>query len=426
MHNNVQRFMTARLEQLLISTKPRNTVRAALRLMWLATSVPRIVPDVENTQIMRHTARRPSWPILTFIVFVVIPSFISQFYLIFVAADQYVAEARFAVRIAEVESPTDILQSAISAFGASPSTSTPSSQNAYIVTSYIRSRAMIDDITKAADLREIFRRPEADFWSRLRSSPSVEELLKYWLHMVDCYVDAPSGIVKLQVRAFRKDDAVTIANAALSLSEKLVNVLSNRARADAMKMAEQEVRRADGLVRGALSDLRRYRDSEGLIDPVKAADETDKLLAQLLTERVQIESELFVATRSLARDAPTVQNLRNRLDSVEAQIIDLKSKLTGNSLQSRNLAGALAQFEALELQRQFAEKLYSMAQDGLERARMLAERQSTYLTVFVPPSKPEEASFPRRIGYSLAIPLVLMIFWGIGALISASIEDHRL
>ena len=108
-------------------------------------------------------------------------------------------------------------------------------QNAYIVTSYIQSRAIVDDLSKTLNLREIFRRPEADFWARLKRNAWIDELTDYWKSMVSTYIDAPSGIVTLQVRAFRPDDAVALAKAVLTLSETLVNRISDRARQDAME-----------------------------------------------------------------------------------------------------------------------------------------------------------------------------------------------
>ena len=406
--------------------RPVPAIRKVLNFIVNAFTVQRTNLDYHHGRESEvRVSRRPFWPGIAFLAFVVLPSLAAQVYLAFFATDQYLAEARFAVRTAEIASPMDKLPSAGFSIGAAPIYSS-SSQHAYIVSSYIRSRAMVDDIMKEIDIREIYTRPEADFWARLKANATIEQIRDYWAIMVSCYVDAPSGIVKVQVLAFRQKDAVRIAEAVLRLSEKLVNDISARAREDAMNTAGQEVRRADGIVRTALAHMRQFRDTEGFIDPVKTADETGKLLATLVGEKIRLESDYFVATRTMAKDAPSVQNLRNRLDSIEVQIDSLKSRLAGNSSQARNIAGALSRFEDLELQRRFSEKLYTMAQDGLERARMQSERQAVYLTVFVPPAVPEEASYPRRIAYSIVIPFLLSILWGIGALIAASVEDHRI
>jgi len=377
------------------------------------------------------TRRRFPWTLLSFLALVVIPAAAAVLYLVFLASNQYLAEARAVVRSAEQESA---VQSAMAAGGSTGAKSGATSAlslatigpDAYIVTNYIRSRAMVDDLSKTMDLRAIFRRPEADFWARLKSDSTIEELVEYWHSMVATYVDGPSGIITVKIRAFRPDDALMLAQAAVKLSEQLVNDISDRARRDAMQFAEREVVRADGRVSTALNELRRYRDQEGLIDPIKTADETSKLVMQLLTEKIRLESDLFVASRSLTKNAPSVQNLSTRLEIIDVQITKLKEKLTGDTPEVRNVAAKLSRFEELEVQRQFAERLYTMAQDGLERARMTAERQAVYLTVFVQPSLPEDYAFPRRVSYSILIPLALLLVWSIMALIWASVEDHRI
>jgi len=373
---------------------------------------------------------RVSALLVSFIACVLMPAFAATVYLAFIASNQLAAEARFAVRQIEFDS------SDATAFGSNTSKDEKSSsvdfaftapgQNAYIVTSYIRSRAIVDDLSATLNLREIFRRPEADFWARLKRNGSVDELTEYWNAMVNTYIDAPSGIVTLRVRAFRAEDAVALANAVLQLSETLVNRISDRARRDAMEMSEKEVRRAYEMTQAALADMHQFRDTAGIIDPVQAGTEIGKLLIPLMTEKIRLESDLFVASRDLDDSAPTVRALKSRLDTTERQIASLKGKLTNPNGNGKTVAASLAKFEELELQRQFAEKLYTLAQADLDRARLRAARQSVYLTVFVPPSLPEESRYPRRLAYSILIFLGLAVIWAIGAMTFASVEDHRL
>jgi capsular polysaccharide transport system permease protein len=212
----------------------------------------------------------------------------------------------------------------------------------------------------------------------------------------------------------------------LELSETLVNRISDRARRDAMAMSEEEVRRAYEMTQSALANLHQFRDSSGIIDPVQAGTEIGKLLLPLLTEKIRLESDLFVASRNLDDSAPTIKALKNQIDSAEQQIASLRGKLTSTAGDGKTLTASLAKFEELDLARQFAEKLYTLAQADLDRARQRADRQSVYLTVFVAPSLPEESRYPRRVAFPILILLGLTIVWSIGAMIVASVEDHRL
>jgi capsular polysaccharide transport system permease protein len=231
--------------------------------------------------------------------------------------------------------------------------------------------------------------------------------------------------VTLRVRAFRREDAFAIANAILKASETLANAISMRARQDMMTLAEQEVASAQSRVLGTLSDLRQFREQVGFIDPTLQATSTGTLLTELLGQRIKLQNNYFVATSAMSPEAPTVQSMKARLDELDRQINEQRALLTSKAGDS-SLASQLPKFEELELQNQFAEKLYAFAEDGLERARLRAESQSLYVSVFEPPALPEEPKFPERFGLSASIAVSLLILWGIGALIAALIEDHRL
>jgi capsular polysaccharide transport system permease protein len=357
----------------------------------------------------------------TFVAFVLVPAFAAAIYFAFIASNQYAAEARFAVRALEADYGNSEKENSGVNFSF-----TLGGQDAFIVTSYIRSRAIIDDLGAKLDLREMFRRPEADFWARLKRDASVDEVTEYWNSMVSTYIDGPSGIVTLQVRAFRQGDALTLAKAVMEASEVLVNRISDRARHDAMEGAEKEVRRTYTATQGALAELHRFRDSTGIIDPAQAAGEIGKLISPLMAEKIRIESELFVVTRDLDDTAPTVHALKSRLETTERQIADLKGKLTRSDGTGATVSSSLVKFEELELARMAAEKLYSLAQADLDRARLRADRQTIYLTMFVPPSLPEDSHYPRRLAFPILIFLGLAIVWGIVAMIVASVADHRL
>ena len=365
--------------------------------------------------------------LLSFIAFVLAPSMAVILYFAFFASDQFAVESKFAVRSVEVEAQPSETSGGTSSPSSGGFSFTATGQNAYIVTSYIRSRAIVDDMSAKLNLREIYRRPEADFWARLNRNASIDELTQYWLSMVDTYVDSLSGVVTVRLRAFRRDDALALGRAVVETSEALVNRISERARRDATAMAEKEVRRAFEAVQKALGDLHEFRDKAGIIDPGQTMGEIGKLLLPLLTEKEKLESELFVAVREMSEDAPTVHVLREKLEAVETHIKELKAKITSEpGGAGQTVASSLAKFEELEIQRQLAERFYALAQADLDRAQLRATRQNIYLSVFVPPSLPEESRYPRRFAFSLLTFVALTVVWAIVIMVIASVEDHRL
>jgi capsular polysaccharide transport system permease protein len=172
--------------------------------------------------------------------------------------------------------------------------------------------------------------------------------------------------------------------------------------------------------------LQNFRNAQGLIDPIKSADANGKLLLQLMGDKIQLESQLFVSQRTTGLDAPGIAPMRARLDSINVQIGRLQEQMAGGTGATSNLAALISRYEDLDLNRQFAERLYTLTQEGLARARLLADRRGVYLAVFVPPSLPEQYSYPLRWSSFLLVTASAFLTWCCGATIWASVLDHRL
>ena len=364
----------------------------------------------------------------SFVAAVVLPSLAATVYLLAFASDQYAAEARFAVRAAQFDSARSSSDGAKTAFTASGGGSIPSlaGQDAYVVASYIRSAAVFADLPANLDPRVIYSRPEADFWARLSPHASLERLTDYWRSMVTTYVDGPSGVVTVSVRAFRPNDARDLAAAVVEASEKLVNAMSERARRDAMRDAEAEVGRTEAMVSAALKEERAYRDRVGWTDPSAQATAASTLLMQATAERIRLQNDYFVDSRAMSPGAPTLATLKSRLDALDGQIDKLRGQLTSAADDKGTVAASIAEFESLEIRRIFAEKLYTLAQEALERARQRAGRQMVYISVFAPALTPEEPQYPERGSLSAIIFVSLLAVWGIGAMTAATVADHMI
>jgi capsular polysaccharide transport system permease protein len=405
----------------------RPSFRSALLVRIGLRSAPTVIePRTVFVEPEQPAPRRRMSPyLLSLIVLVALPAFAASLYFAFVAADEYVAETRFAVSTMVADTISDSSKSTgggSAAYGGLRA----SSEDAYLIAAYIRSRACVEEVSRTVNLRELFRRPEADFLARLKHDASVEELTRYWRDMVTAYVDPMSGIVTVTVSAFRRDDSMAIANAILAASEKIANEVSERARADSTKLAEKEVASAQERVSGSLGDLRAFRESAGFIDPAVQAAQTGKLLEGLVSQRIRLQTEYQVSSRAMSPDAPTLRSTKARLDELDAQIAEEKAKLTSQSKDSGALANLLPKYEQLMVRNDFDEKLYELASDGLERARLRAASQTIYVNVFVPPAPPQDALYPERFASAAMVSLTLLILWGVGALTAALVQDHQL
>lgn len=357
--------------------------------------------------------------VLSFVSLVILPFIASVVYFAFIASDQYIAEARFAVRSLAEDRTNDSVDSNILSMSTM-------SQDGYVVTSFIHSTEILKRIAGSIDYREMFAREGADFLSRFDQSGSSEEFLQYWEKQVTTYVDGPSGIITLKTRTFSPEDSKQLASIIIRESEKLINELSVRAQRDMTERFAQEVHRTTENYRKALAVLNNFQNTTGFLTPEARATETGSLLVGLLARKLDLETRLFVLKESDAVSSPSHQQLVLAGKNLEVQIEKLREELAGGLEGSENIASAIETFSRLDTDRRVAESLYEVSRKNLEMAQAEATRKALYVVVFVPPMVPEESLYPHRLSSPLLILLALSVAWVTLALIWASVEDHRL
>jgi len=386
-----------------------------------ARPAPAVLPRLSlvraATPAIRQT--RPSLRGLSFAALVVVPIAVTAAYYFAIAADQYVAEFRFTLNAVDPPrfDPLSLL--------AGNATHSPAAVESQILVQYLTTRAVVEDIGGALDLRRLFSPPQADWWARLPRPAPIEELVRYWQGQVDPSYDPANGTVTVRVRGFAPADALRLSQAVVAACEKLVNDLSLRARRDTLEHAEAELAQAETRLKAVLGDIRAFRDREGLIDPARTAEATGVLATRLRDELVKANSELLTLKAYMRDDAPSVRVLKARIRSLETQRRSLAQEMTDPDARRPDaLSRILGSYEQLESERKFAEAAYQHALQSLDQARASADRQHVFIASFVPPSLPEESLYPRRWRSLGTVALIALALWGIGGLTVQSVRDH--
>lgn len=357
----------------------------------------------------------------SFIVCVALPTLAGFLYLALWASYEYESEARFTVRSANETSP-GALVGALSAFSAL-GIGKASTQDAFVVADYIRSRTIIEDLGGKPLLHELYSKPGIDFFSRLSGDASLEDVWKYWNRKVSAVINTQSDIVTVKAHAYSEQEAHRLTELIVQQSEALVNEISERSRNDALKRADSEVQAAMKRVSLARQNMLEFRNKSSVINPITSASSIATTLTQLMRDKLTLESSRGSLSDVMDKNSPTQRILQTQIDTLDKQIAQLQERLT--SQQSDNvIAGQISNFEELQLESQFAEKLLSISQSAYEKARMEQNRQQLYLVAIVRPTVPEKAAYPHL---STAIPMIFvvcLVLWGMVALILASIKDH--
>ena len=400
-----------------VSQLPANVIGATVTPLFLPAQRHGAAPRLQRPLVSLRA--------LSFGIVVLLPVAVAAIYYLAIAADQYVAEFRMNLRTVDAPRIEPLLL-----FGGD-STRTTAATESQIVTQFIASRAIVDELDPKLDLRRLFTSPQADWWARLWLPASIEQLVYYWQNQVDPFYDTSTGTIIVRARAFAPDDALVLARAVVGSSERLINNLSVRARDDALGYADAEVATAETRLKTALAAIREFRDKEGMIDPGKAADANTALATKLRDDLLRANSELATLKAYMHDDAPPVRVLKARIRSLETQERGLAHEITATAAPQTSgparapaLSRELSSYEALDAERKFAEAAYQHALEGLDRARDNADRQHIYIESFVPPSLPQASLYPHRWRSLGTVALIAFAVWAIGGLAVQSIRDH--
>ena len=355
-----------------------------------------------------------------FWLLVAAPSLAAFVYYGVIASNQYETEAEFTVTGGNVP----IIDS-IGAMTGLPSLSIV--QDTQIVVNYITSRAALERLDADLGLRSLFSSPDIDWLSRFNPKKPIEKFVRYWESMIDVSIKMPAGIVVVKTRAFDPDDAARIGGAVLDECERLVNVMNERMRRDAVASAEGELNRTSARLAQARVALEKARNDDGLLDTEKTADALGKLLGESRMAQMRLQQDYTTQLRSVSPEAPQMQALKSRLEATAGQINEIEAKLTTTKYSDASrpvLASYMTKYAELDLERQIAERLYAAAAVSLEVARVTAEHKAMYLNTFVKPTAPQEPRYPRRLLYPTMIMLGCLLVWGVLCVLVNAIRNN--
>jgi capsular polysaccharide transport system permease protein len=292
------------------------------------------------------------------------------------------------------------------------------------VQDFIMSRDAVRELEQKDDLRTLLSRPEGDFVSRfpgiLYWRKDFEALFSRYEHFVSVETDTGTGVTALRVKAYRPDDAHTLASALLSYSEQLINDLNERARRDAIDTARREVDRAEQRIAEVQTELTAYRVQQKMLDPKSASSGVLELIGQMNAAQANARTQLGELLNN-SPNSPQIPLVKNRIASLDKLIAEERAKLSG---ESGSVVSAMTEYERLNTQHELAEKALASAFTSLEAARIEAQRQQLYLETIAQPNLADYPLFPKRIVSFLTVVATCMLAYGLAWLLVANVREH--
>ena len=290
-----------------------------------------------------------------------------------------------------------------------------------IMYEYIRSDTLLRKLDAKLNVRKYYSSDVVDYPVRLGSTASDEKFLNYYRAHIINVTQGLGGYLTVDVQAFDPKFAQAIATAIVESSDEMIDQMTARARRDEMKFAEEEVARQEGRVRDAQIAETRFQNQHRDLNPTNTANQYGQIIASLETQLSQARTALTNTLSYASPNAPQVQQLKNQIAAVEAQLKEQKDRLTGSGMTYSQI---LEEYSRLQLEVTFAQNAYQLAQQGLSVARADAAKKQSYLVDFVAPSTPSAPDhdfYVTYLGYAFFGSLVL---YAITSLLAGAFRDQ--
>jgi capsular polysaccharide transport system permease protein len=258
-----------------------------------------------GTRLSSKRKKGQLWKSALFFLTVLIPSAMAVAYFGFIASDIYISESRYVVRSPQ-KLTTNTLDNMFSQMGLTKGT-----DDSFVVREFVLSRDALKDLERSLGVIALYSHKDIDFLARFPGlrfwNTSFEGFFKYYQKNVGVEVDTNSTVSILTVRAFDAVNAQKINQRILELSEAFVNKLNERARADLLKTATDEVNIAKAKVEAIAMQLITLRTQ-------KLTGEADRQV--MVQQRLTLEKDF--ADRQLAAAMSALEQAR--LEALRQQV----------------------------------------------------------------------------------------------------------
>ncbi len=369
-------------------------------------------PDIASRPRLRH------WVMVsTFLLMVVLPPILAAAYLYTTARDQYHSNVSFSIRSEEFSNPLEAL-------GAFTEVSTATASDVAILYDFIRSQPLVESLQERLDLREMYSRNPLDIIYNISSDATTEELVDHWARMVSVTTDPGTAIIDVEVRAFNREEAQRIAQAIVEESSALVNEMSQVAREDAMRFANEDLERAQERLSDIRRRVREFRTENQIIDPEADSQSQMGVVAELQSQLADMLIRLESLREFASPGDQRIQTLETQIRATRKQIADERSKVADVDLNGRTMSDIVGEYETLLVDLEFSENAYTSALAAFEQARAEARRQSRYAAVHIEPTIAQESLYPRRYLLVLIVSLISLAVWSVATLVFYNVRDR--
>lgn len=352
-------------------------------------------------------------------IFVIAPFLVVLIYQMVLAARIYQSESRFVIR--QIDQDAGMGNLGLPFLGPSSSSH---QEDAVLLREYLISPNLLENLNAQVGLTAHYRKFGLDLLRHFPNNPSKEELLDAYRKMVSVQVLPEGGVVLLTVQAYDPETAQQLAGLITREGEAFINRISENMAREQVAFVEVEVGFAEKRLMEVRQQLLEFQNAQQVLNPEHQSETVIGLIAGLEAKLVEAKAERLRLLSFLKEGTPEVVTNQQQISSLEQQVLEEKSRLTGADRETLNRK--LTEFKELQLEVEFALEAYKAGFALLEKAKLDASRKLKHFVMLSSTGLPEEASYPRVFYNLITALIVILLLYGIIRLVWATIQDHRI
>ncbi|MDP5209196.1 hypothetical protein [Microbulbifer sp. 2205BS26-8] len=355
------------------------------------------------------------------LLFVAAPLLIVGAYYLLWVSERYVSHAQLIVKDSAASQTTSpALGFLVPGIGSD-------NQDVFLVVNYIQSLDMALYLDEKLDLANYYKSNRHDIFSRLDADATQEDYLAYYRQHIGVALDETTGIITIEMQAFDPSFAQHLVETVIQKSEAFVNAISNQLADKQVDFVKSELALAQRNLRNTKQEILDFQNRNNIVSPEELTKGIGSIIQGLEARLAEQRAEYTAAKTYLNPDSSQIISMQSGIDALEHQIEMEKVRLVGIDKEGKQRLNSLgAQFQNLELDLQFATDAYAASLKALETARMEASGKLKHLMVIAQPSLAEEPEYPRKSYNLVSLFIILLLLYGIGKMLVASIRDHRM
>ena len=296
-------------------------------------------------------------------------------------------------------------------------------QDSKIVEEYLMSLDMYHRLDEKFGLSTHYKSDKLDFVQRRSSDAKEEKLLEFYNTQLGVLYDETSGILHIAFAHVEAQKAQEILEFLVLEVEEHINEINRINAKKQLEFVEQEYAKAKVKMDTSSKILEEYQNTNLLLDPSAQATASTGVISGLEATLTQKNIEYATLKSYLNEDSYELRALKNEINEIRKSIAEQKKELSGTSKDRLNKV--LFEYEKLKMQLEFDTEVYKNALLQLETKKIDVSKSAKTLSIISKPNMPDGYTYPNKPKVFVTILIVMLLMYGIFAMLLSIIKDHK-